>query len=344
MKKIALLLTVLALVLPSFAYPENSLDFELEIDLVLGSEADQNEYFFGNVTPVVEDSQGNIYIGDIKQECIFKFKPNGEFVGQWGRPGEGPGDLMPYFVIAMDSQDRIYATGQGGRVQILDTEGKHVGSFDRANPASSARSIAVLPDGGIAITANNLTNHTTVDLYDPSRRHIKSFSDTYAVGLDIPSRVESVYAGGHLAVTSNGALLYLQMAPLLVRKYDQAGDLLLTTTEGGEGFVEVPPMPEVDGDRTTFRFLSGTTGIVPLPNGGAVATSFRRDDDMDTHTLMCIYDENLELVGRKEMVGGYFVVGSSGDGGVYLFRRLDEGNTVERGKVEFRASGTEGTR
>ncbi|MFH1267717.1 MAG: hypothetical protein ABIK89_18530 [Planctomycetota bacterium] len=80
---------------------------------------------FGLVTDAVEDSRGNIYIGEYGEyDRIQKFSPDGRFLLQWGGPGSRPGQFARPQNLAVDPLDRIWVTDAcNHRIQVFDTEG-----------------------------------------------------------------------------------------------------------------------------------------------------------------------------------------------------------------------------
>ncbi|TWU25868.1 Serine/threonine-protein kinase PknD [Bythopirellula polymerisocia] len=81
---------------------------------------------FGFVTDAVEDSQGNFYIAEYGDfDRIQKFSPEGEFLLEWGSPGEEPGQFRRPQNLEIDAEDRIWVVDAcNHRVQVFDTEGK----------------------------------------------------------------------------------------------------------------------------------------------------------------------------------------------------------------------------
>jgi len=80
---------------------------------------------FGLVTDVVEDSQGNLYVGEYGEyDRIQKFSPAGEFILQWGGHGSEPGQFRRPQNMIIDAQDRIWvADSCNHRIQVFDTAG-----------------------------------------------------------------------------------------------------------------------------------------------------------------------------------------------------------------------------
>ncbi len=81
---------------------------------------------FRQVTDITWDRAGNGYISDgYINSRIAKVSKDGEWLGSWGEPGDGPGQLNTPHSIASDAQDNIYVADRGNRrIQVFDTTGK----------------------------------------------------------------------------------------------------------------------------------------------------------------------------------------------------------------------------
>ena len=56
---------------------------------------------------------------------VAKFDKNGNWVKQWGEPGNQPGQLNTPHSIAADAKGNIYVADRGNqRIQVFDTKGK----------------------------------------------------------------------------------------------------------------------------------------------------------------------------------------------------------------------------
>lgn len=97
-----------------------------ELLQTIGGTFGQEPGQFGLVTDAVEDSQGNLYIGEYGEyDRIQKFSPDGRFLLQWGGPGSQPGQFARPQNLAVDPLDRIWvADACNHRIQVFDTEGK----------------------------------------------------------------------------------------------------------------------------------------------------------------------------------------------------------------------------
>ena len=97
---------------------------------------------FRQPTDVTWDPQGNIFISDgYINSRVAKFDKNGDWVGQWGRPGTGPGEFNTPHSIAADAQGNIYVADRGNRrIQVFDHDGAFFGR-SRSTSRSAGRAI-----------------------------------------------------------------------------------------------------------------------------------------------------------------------------------------------------------
>ena len=80
---------------------------------------------FGFVTDAVEDSKGNLYVGEYgDNDRIQKFSPTGDYLVQWGGHGEEPGQFRRPQNLAVDDDDRIWVTDAcNHRIQVFSSDG-----------------------------------------------------------------------------------------------------------------------------------------------------------------------------------------------------------------------------
>ncbi len=81
---------------------------------------------FGLVTDVVEDDEGNLYVGEYGEyDRIQKFSPDGRFLLQWGGHGSDPGQFARPQNLSIDEHGHIWVVDAcNHRIQIFDPEGK----------------------------------------------------------------------------------------------------------------------------------------------------------------------------------------------------------------------------
>ncbi len=75
---------------------------------------------------------GDIFVSDgYNNRRVVHFDANGNYVNQWGRGGDGPGEFaLPHSIVA-DSHNRLYvADRENARLQVFDTKGKLLAVWD----------------------------------------------------------------------------------------------------------------------------------------------------------------------------------------------------------------------
>lgn len=312
--------------------------YTIRVDQVLG--ASGADYFFGDITSVVEDSRGDVYVADNSRMCVHKLGPDGAYLARLGQAGDGPADLMRNFALAIDDSDRIWVAGMGSRVEVVDTDWKPLASFQRTHPASWARSLAVFPDGGCAIAAEGTLPRTTVDLYRPDHAYFTSTSRAFTFGTGLPHHLESPFVGGVVAVGTTGptaTLYYAQLAPYLLRTFTEEGTPVDSTTVGGADFVPAPAPPEVDGDRVSYRGGPLTSGIAVLDDGTMAVSCYNPLTGDAGTALYCLYDAGLQFLGSVTDPHRSRLAGRARDGAAWL--TVTGGSGTEVWRVRFVKTG-----
>jgi hypothetical protein len=105
---------------------------------------------FRQVTDMTWDSAGNIYISDgYINSRVAKYDHDGNWVGSFGEPGSGPGQLNTPHSIAIDHANRIYVADRGNRrIQVFNTSGKllKIIHIDLPAPPNAPAVIGPRPD------------------------------------------------------------------------------------------------------------------------------------------------------------------------------------------------------
>ena len=81
---------------------------------------------FNKPTDVAVTESGEIYVADgYANSRVAKFSADGQFLLDWGRKGEQPGELDTPHGIAVDRRGIVYVADRGnGRIQIFDGDGR----------------------------------------------------------------------------------------------------------------------------------------------------------------------------------------------------------------------------
>lgn len=331
----SLLFIVMALAAAAAVADPAPADLRFVPDLVIGAdEAADAEYLLATVGSVVEDSHGNVYVAESRLNQVLAFAPDGAFLMSLGKAGDGPGDLMTWFVLAIDARDRIHLAGIGGRVATVATDWTPVSQFSRQHPAAIARGLAALPDGGLVIAAADTRARTALDLYDAAGQLLASVGFLPPRDPGIPPGWNEPGAGGLVASGPDGRIVYAQMAPFMLQRFTAAGVPIDSTTAGGADFV--PPFPPVERTERGTIYHGGpmVNGLAVLSDGSVVVTAVNRLDEDRVESLCCLYDADLRLQGRHVAGEWRRVVGAGADGRVFFAVGEPGANRVERAVVE----------
>ncbi len=102
--------------------------FDLEEDLIIGSEEDKN-YMFYQARDIKVDSQGNIYVLDSGNHRVQKFDKKGNYIQTIGRKGQGPGEFANIYHMLFDNQKNLYVSGMR-IIHIFNDKGEFIRNVD----------------------------------------------------------------------------------------------------------------------------------------------------------------------------------------------------------------------
>ncbi len=110
---------------------------------------------FRQVTDIAWDSVGNGYISDgYINARVAKVSHDGEWLGSFGTPGDGPGQLNTPHSIAVDAQNQIYVADRGNRrIQVFDVDGKLLRQITIDVPYDSNAKPAIGPKPSLPMPA-----------------------------------------------------------------------------------------------------------------------------------------------------------------------------------------------
>ncbi|UCG50689.1 MAG: 6-bladed beta-propeller [Candidatus Latescibacterota bacterium] len=118
---------------------------ELEELWRIGGDTDDEDEFFGVILQILTDDHGNVYLLDSQLNQVKVFSPDGEYVREFGREGEGPGE----FRFASD----MFFTADGNIGVLQAAPGKIILFTPEGEPAGE-HPIPTREDGGMVILSN----------------------------------------------------------------------------------------------------------------------------------------------------------------------------------------------
>jgi len=101
----------------------------LQLDLNLISDVSLDNLVLPDSIPAINsfdnavlDSEGNIYISNFTNSIVYKLDTKGNYVTNFHRKGQGPGESIIVDDIAV-IKDSVYVVGEDGKVSIYNTKG-----------------------------------------------------------------------------------------------------------------------------------------------------------------------------------------------------------------------------
>ena len=94
----------------------------------LGGDTDDEDEFFGVISTIMTDDAGQVYLLDTQLSTVKIFSPNGEFVREIGREGEGPGEFRTPTAMFFTKEGHVAVMQVApGKIVLLTKEGEPVG-------------------------------------------------------------------------------------------------------------------------------------------------------------------------------------------------------------------------
>jgi hypothetical protein len=95
-------------------------------DLSIGNEDDDENYLLVNPVEIESDEEGNIFILDYRECLIKKFDPQGRFIRQFGRRGQGPGEFQNPYSMVISHRNKIYVGDPGlNKIEEFSLNGEY---------------------------------------------------------------------------------------------------------------------------------------------------------------------------------------------------------------------------
>jgi len=101
----------------------------------LGGDTDDEDQFFGVISAVLTDDQGQIYLLDSQLSQVKIFTASGEFVRDIGREGEGPGEFRSPIAMFFTKEGNVAVMQIApGKIVLLTKDGEPVGEHPLPKP------------------------------------------------------------------------------------------------------------------------------------------------------------------------------------------------------------------
>jgi hypothetical protein len=207
-------------------------------DLVLGADNATTEALLYRPVGIVAAADGRMFVADGGDRRVLRFAADGGYLGSFGREGQGPGELLNIFSMAIAGDRIVIEDLRNGRLSVWTTEGEHVAdhSLDKelmdlegvGNEGFASTFTSGEADGGRRLVAaiHGLDGSERARLFDvpaPPIRIIRmgpGISNSTAelvrgsiAALDHPKVIKAVGAGGVIYVSPAHEYQVLAMSP-----------------------------------------------------------------------------------------------------------------------------------
>ena len=225
----------------------------LTIDQELLGEFGRMEFTWPVALAVAPD--GRVFCTDEHRNFIAIYSPEGERLGQWGEPGDGPGHMSGPSGIAFDNDGNVYVADTGSnRIQRFTSDGEYISNWGGPGNAPGQFNrpwgLTVDAEGSVYVAdwGNDRVQKLTAD-----GAHLMTLGNenTHMSGLLRPSDI---------AIDSAGDIYVVDWGNNRVRIYDPSGS----------------PIASLNGDAQEFSKWAKAV----VESNPDVVKAFRRVDDL----------------------------------------------------------------
>jgi len=235
---------------------------------------------------VTSDSSGNIYVSDLGNSRIQKFKPDGTFILKWGSEGSGAGEFDGVAGITCGLNDSLYVADSGNnRIQKFSYNGTYLSEWgtNGSGDGEFINPVAVASDskGNIYVADSG---NLRVQKFDSEGNFLsKWYTSNPKINYAQPAGI-AVDKNDNIFITDIGAV-----TGNYVSKYNSDGELLLKWGGYGDsnGKFDTPLGIASDSAGNVFVADKGNDRIQIFNSTGAFLAKFT--DDRPGEELGAVY-------------------------------------------------------
>lgn len=175
-----------------------------------------------------EDAAGNLFILDDKDSCVKKFNARREYVGRFGRSGQGPGEFQYGMRVGISASGQVVVSTMSSEFHVFGNDGSYVDRFRL--PPYRGISPVVLGEDRVAayafqVKGQNDRHNPILAIFDFQGQVLREFGVPYL--LDATRRT---WNANFLSLAVDGEEnLYAAFSSLnRIEKYSPDGRLLLS--------------------------------------------------------------------------------------------------------------------
>lgn len=292
-------------------------DSSFVVDISIGVPGGDDRYMFGDIADVCVGLDDRIYVLDRGFIRIQVYDPDGSYLNTVGRAGPGPGEFQYPAALAVDADDHLYVLDRYDVIQF-NGAGEYLSQFrPEIKGGGLPRSIAIGASGNIIITRYDVFDEKVIHAYTKTYKKIADFGEPYSKGREDDAYVQSMVAGGQVAIDAHGRVVYSQALPYQIRRYGQGFDLELVILR--ENDFMPPPIKESTGPGIRVLPTSFSREVLSLPDGRiANVVKVRTDGSPHIGTLIDIFSEAGLLLYSEQIEGDIHIAAIDAAGRFYL--------------------------
>lgn len=196
----------------------------MELKLVRSFPTQEQEeagHYLPQPSSFTRDPSGNYLIADTKTDVIYKYDSSGVYLGLFGRPGQGPGDLsLPSHIDMLDEIIQVHDVGNR-RLQFFNNQGQYIKSVRLFKDYSD---LVLMRDGqiiGAPLYIERPGEDSLIEVMASDGKAIRAFGAL----ADFKYDKASMNSRNILINSSNEIIVVFNHLPI-IRKYSIRGQLL----------------------------------------------------------------------------------------------------------------------
>ena len=277
-QKLFVFFSCMALIIISLSLQSCRVDSELGIRLIkkFALEGD-------GVTPLYEpggitvDRDGNIYVADSGNQRVVKFSSEGKFIKSFGTKGQGPGEFLSPWQIAIYN-DEVYVYDWSRNIQKFTREGTYISRFNLRG--GIFLDFVIDSDGYIYVCRwTSVEEQSLIEKFDIHGNLIKRFCEP----IEAQTRpLALIYNNSKMCIDNHDNIFIAFRYINKIRKYNSDGELV---KEYERTLTFSPIKPEhTPNDEKPFN-LDGVTGDIICDENGWLFVLSNKIYNEDGHLI-----------------------------------------------------------
>ena len=152
--------------------------FALEEELIIGKDKKKGEPEFIRIWAIQVDENGNIYVLDSKPYLIKIFSSSGDYIREFGKEGQGPGEWQgPHSFEVLSNGNIVVCDSSNKRLSFFSNEGELIKDISIAEHSSNIIKIRVDSAGKLYALSSLVlreSNNLLIEKFDLDFNFIKN--------------------------------------------------------------------------------------------------------------------------------------------------------------------------